>query len=89
MLGDMLAEKAVAQGWRGVVINGCLRDSAVIAEIALGVKALGTAPRKTEKQGQGLRDVRVRFADVEFTPGHWLYADEDGIIVSAKPLVDR
>ena len=88
MLGDRLAEKAVDNGWRGVVINGCLRDSAVIAEMALGVKALGTAPRKTQKQGQGLRDVAVRFADVDFIPSHWLYADEDGMVVCEKKLVD-
>ncbi len=88
MLGDQLAEKAVSNGWRGVVINGCLRDSAAIAEMALGVKALGTVPRKTVKQDQGLREVTVHFADVDFIPGHWLYADEDGMVVCAEKLVD-
>ena len=88
MLGDHLAEKALDHGWQGVVINGCLRDAAVIAEMDLGVKALGTVPRKTEKRGQGLRDVTVRFADVDFIPGHWLYADEDGMVVCEKKLVD-
>ena len=88
LLGDRLAQQAVDNGWSGVIINGCLRDAALIAEMALGVKALGTVPRKTEKQGQGLRDVRVRFADMDFAPGHWLYADEDGIVVSGRKLAD-
>jgi regulator of ribonuclease activity A len=86
MLGDMLAAKAVANGWSGVLINGCIRDSAEIGEMDLGVKALGTHPCKTEKRGLGDRNVAVRFAGVTFTPGHYLYADEDGIIVSETEL---
>lgn len=86
MLGDMLAAKAVKNGWAGIVINGCIRDSADIAEMDLGVKALGTHPCKTEKRGLGDRNVTVRFAGVTFEPGHYLYADEDGFIVSATPL---
>lgn len=86
MLGDMLAEKAVKNGWNGVVINGCIRDSAEIATMDIGVKALGTHPCKTEKRGLGDRDVSVRFAGVDFVPGHYLYADEDGIIVSETAL---
>lgn len=86
MLGDMLAAKAVENGWAGIVINGCIRDSADIAEMDLGVKALGTNPRKTEKRDLGDRNVPVRFAGVDFIPGHYLYADEDGIIVSKTPL---
>ena len=87
MLGDLLAEKAIHQGWSGVVIHGCVRDSMVIADMPLGVKALGTAPRKSEKRGQGVRDVTVHFAAIDFVPGHWLYADGDGIVVSAQKLV--
>lgn len=86
MLGDMLAQKAVDNGWSGIVINGCIRDSAAIASMALGVKALGTVPAKTQKQGEGLAGVVVRFAGVVFTPGHWLCADEDGIVVASQPL---
>ena len=89
MLGDMLAQQAADNGWHGVVINGCLRDCAVIAGIHIGVKALGVVPRKTEKQNQGLRDVPVHFAGVTFTPGDWLYADEDGIVVSPTPVDDN
>jgi regulator of ribonuclease activity A len=86
MLGDMLAAKAVDNGWSGIVINGCIRDSADIAEMNLGVKALGTHPCKTEKRGLGDRNVAVRFAGVSFEPGHYIYADEDGIVVSDTPL---
>ncbi|MBI1317634.1 MAG: putative 4-hydroxy-4-methyl-2-oxoglutarate aldolase [Candidatus Hydrogenedens sp.] len=86
MLGDQLAAKAVQNGWSGVIINGCIRDSADISEMDLGVKALGTHPLKTDKRGLGDKNVPVRFAGVDFVPGHYLYADEDGILVSAKPL---
>lgn len=86
MLGDILAEKAVRNGWNGILINGCIRDAAAIAEMALGVMALGTHPRKTAKRGLGDHNVPVRFAGVTFVPGHYLYADEDGIIISGDPL---
>jgi regulator of ribonuclease activity A len=87
MLGDMLAEKAVDNGWAGLIINGCIRDSADIGEMEIGVKALGTFPRKTEKRGVGEHNVPVRFSGVTFTPGHYVYADEDGIVVSERPLM--
>jgi len=86
MLGDMIAASAVENGWAGVLINGCIRDSADIATMDLGVKALGTHPCKTEKRGLGRHNETVRFAGVTFHPGHYLYSDEDGILVSAKPL---
>lgn len=87
MLGDMLAEKAVANGWQGVVMYGLIRDSADIAAMEIGVKALGTHPLKSVKRGVGERDVGVRFAGVLFEPGAWLYADEDGIVVSPESLL--
>lgn len=86
MLGDKLAASAVENGWAGVLVNGCIRDSAEIATMELGVKALGTHPCKTEKRGLGRHNEPVRFAGVTFRPGYYLYADEDGILVSAKPL---
>ena len=86
MLGDMLAEKAVANGWQGVVMYGLIRDSADIAGMEIGVRALGTHPLKSVKRGVGERDVDVRFAGVLFEPGAWLYADEDGIVVSPESL---
>jgi len=69
-----------------VVINGCIRDSAAIGEMDLGVKALGTCPLKTDKRNLGDANVPLRFAGISITPGHYLYADEDGIVVSAEAL---
>jgi len=86
MLGDMLAEKAVANGWNGALVHGAIRDSVALARLDLGVKALGTCPLKTDKRGQGLRDVPVRFGGVEIRPGDWLAADEDGVILADAPL---
>ncbi|NQU63035.1 MAG: ribonuclease E activity regulator RraA [SAR324 cluster bacterium] len=87
VLGDLLAEKAVKNGWSGLVINGCVRDSADIAGMKLGVKALASHPLKTEKRGLGDKNVVVNFCGVTFRPGEYLYADEDGIIVSATPCI--
>ena len=86
MLGDLLAAKAVENGWAGVLMNGLIRDSADIARMDLGVKALGTHPLKSVKKGVGERDVEVRFSGVRFVPGAYLYADEDGVICSACAL---
>ncbi len=86
LVGDMLAELGHKNGWAGLVVFGCIRDSVAIAQIPLGVKALNTNPRKSVKKGAGDRDVPVQFASATFTPGHYLYADEDGILVSATPL---
>ncbi len=87
MLGDMIAASAVQNGWQGVVMFGCIRDSADIAGMTLGVKALATNPRKSQKRGEGQRDIPVSFADIRFQPGDFLYADEDGIVVADEPLI--
>lgn len=87
MLGDLLAKKAVDNGWAGVIMNGLIRDSADIAKMDLGVMALGTHPLKSVKKGVGERDVSVRFAGVVFTPGKFVYADEDGIVCSDKAIL--
>lgn len=86
VLGDQLAALAVKNGWAGVVIWGCLRDSAAIAGMDLGVFALATHPQKTVKKNLGDVEVAVSFAGLEFIPGEWLYADADGLIVSADSL---
>jgi len=86
LLGDLLGEKAVANGWSGVVVNGCIRDSRRLGELELGVMALASHPRRSEKRGHGERDVAVRFGGVTFHPGDHLYADEDGLIVSGTAL---
>lgn len=86
LMGDMIAGSAVAQGWAGVVINGCVRDVVALNELDLGIKALGSNPRKSAKEGTGERDVPVTFGGVTFRPGDFLYSDEDGIVVSARQL---
>lgn len=86
LLGDLLGEKAVANGWSGVVVSGCVRDTGRLGQLDLGVLALAAHPRRSEKRGHGDRDVPVRFAGVTFHPGDQLYADEDGLIVSNAVL---
>lgn len=86
MLGDKLAELAVKNGWAGVVMYGLIRDSAVIEDMELGVKALGTLPIKSVKRGEGQLDVPVTFAGVTFAPDNWLYADADGVVVADAKL---
>lgn len=87
LLGDMLAEKAVANGWSGMLIHGCVRDVEALARLPLGVKALAACPVKTEKLGLGQMDVGVSFAGVTFVPGQWLYADANGVIVASMDLL--
>ncbi|MGQ0503865.1 MAG: ribonuclease E activity regulator RraA, partial [Myxococcaceae bacterium] len=79
---------ALAQknGWAGVIVHGCVRDSEALARLSLGIKALGTHPRKSEKQNRGERDVTVAFLGVTFRAGDWIYVDEDGVLVSGTEL---
>lgn len=87
LLGDQIAAAAAANGWAGLLINGCVRDVDALGRLALGVQALGTHPRKTDKRGLGDIDVPVRFAGLRFVPGHWLYADLNGVIVADGDLL--
>lgn len=86
LVGDQLAILAHKNGWEGAVVYGCIRDSADINGIDIGVCALTTHPRKSIKKGVGDRDIAVAFGGVTFNPGEFLYADEDGVLVSSKPL---
>jgi regulator of ribonuclease activity A len=88
LVGDLLASIGQRNGWAGIVVHGCIRDQNVIHGIHIGVMALATNPRRSAKQGLGARDIPVTFADVSFVPGHYLYADEDGIIVSEDNLLE-
>ena len=87
MLGDMLAAAAIENGWSGVVIHGCLRDSVDIAAMEIGVKALDTNPLRSVKKGLGEVNIELEFLGASFRPGEFLYSDEDGIILSATPLL--
>ncbi|MBK46580.1 MAG: ribonuclease activity regulator protein RraA [Gammaproteobacteria bacterium] len=86
LLGDMLAEKACDNGWSGFIINGCVRDSEIINDIQIGVKALNTMPKKSEKKDLGKFKDDLIFAGVTFKEGEYVYSDLDGIIVSSKKL---
>ena len=86
LLGDILAGLAADNGWAGIVINGCIRDSVDIAEIDVGVMALATVPRKSHKHGVGEIDVSVSFAGLTFRANRYVYADEDGLLLAHKKL---
>ncbi|MEM6262241.1 MAG: ribonuclease E activity regulator RraA [Bacteroidota bacterium] len=86
LVGDRLAALAVENGWTGIVVNGCIRDSADIEHMPVGVMALNTCPVKSIKRGEGQENIVVKFASATFTPGHYLYADEDGIVVAPQKL---
>jgi regulator of ribonuclease activity A len=85
LVGDVIAGLAIQNGWAGIVVNGAIRDSGMIGTMEIGVKALGTNPRRCPKTGLGAVDVTVSFGGVIFTPGSYLYSDEDGIVVLPRP----
>ena len=80
LVGDNVAGTALANGWAGLVLNACVRDVPALAELAIGIKALGTNPRPSGKSGSGEIEVPVGFGGCSFTPGAMLYADDDGIV---------
>lgn len=82
LMGDVIAGLAVTNGWAGVIINGAVRDVAALRELDLGIKALGSNPRKSAKTGAGERDVPVTFGGATFHPGAELFSDDDGILVT-------
>ena len=83
LVGDLIADLARSNGWAGLIVHGAVRDSSALHDIELGIKALGTNPRKSAKTGAGERDVTVSFGGVEFVPGDIAYCDDDGIVVVA------
>jgi regulator of ribonuclease activity A len=84
LVGDLIAELARSNGWAGLVVNGAVRDAAALRGIDIGIKALGTNPRKSAKTGAGERDVEVSLGGVTFVPGEIVYSDDDGIVVVAQ-----
>ncbi|HBN88883.1 ribonuclease E activity regulator RraA [Rheinheimera aquimaris] len=87
LLGDMLAEQAAQNGWEGIIINGCIRDIDEIRQTPLGVQALGIHPMKTDKRDLGDINLTITFAGVDFIPGQYVYADNNGVLVATKQLV--
>lgn len=86
VLGDRLARLAEKNGWAGIIVYGCIRDSAEIADIPIGVQAVATHPRRSDKRGEGEVDTTVRIAGMPIRPGNWIYADSDGIVIAPERL---
>jgi regulator of ribonuclease activity A len=86
LLGDYIAGLGVKNGWVGLVLWGAVRDTVALGQLAIGIKALGANPWRSTKTGSGQRDVAVTFGGIVFRPNDWLYSDEDGIVVSERPL---
>ncbi|MFJ4656056.1 ribonuclease E activity regulator RraA [Nocardia sp. NPDC088792] len=84
LVGDIIAGRGVDNGWAGVIVNGAVRDSAILRTLPIGLKALGTNPRKSTQTGSGDKDVPVEFGGVTFVPGDMLYSDPDGVVVRAE-----
>lgn len=86
LLGDMIGEIAVKNNWEGIIINGCIRDSAELGKLDVGVIALGTNPRKSGKTGEGETNIPVSFAGVTFVSGEFVICDDDGIVISKNEI---
>lgn len=86
LLGDMIAEAYVKNGWAGLVIHGAVRDVEILRTLDLGVQALGSIPVRTEKRGLGDQDVPLAFGGISIRPGDFLYADLNGVVVSETAL---
>ena len=83
LVGDVIAGLGRDNGWAGLIVNGAVRDAATLRTLDIGIKALGTNPRKSTKTGEGQRDVPVEFGGVTFVPGAIAYSDDDGIVIVA------
>lgn len=86
LVGGNLAAAAERNGWAGIVVHGCVRDAAELRETKVGIAALGLMPMPTEKRGQGQQNVVLDIAGARVAPGDWLYADEDGIVLSSTAI---
>lgn len=87
LLGDQLAQHAADNGWSGLVIAGVVRDVEILERIALGIKALGSCPQKTDKRGEGQQDLPVDIGGATVCSGDYIYADRNGVLTSAEPLI--
>jgi len=81
LVGANIASLARDNGWAGLIIHGCVRDSAALRGLAIGIKALGTHPKPSKKEGGGALDVEIDFGGVVFRPGARVASDDDGIVV--------
>ena len=86
MLGDKRVTDAINNKWEGIIVNGAIRDSSVINTMPIGIRALGVCPLKSIKKGAGKNNLIVNFSNIEFIPNQYLYADEDGVIVTKNKV---
>ncbi|PII83247.1 S-adenosylmethionine--2-demethylmenaquinone methyltransferase [Leucobacter sp. OLJS4] len=84
LVGDLIAALGVEHGWAGIIVNGVIRDRVAIGELPIGMKALGSNPRKSSKTGAGEADVVVSFGGATFRPGATVWSDEDGILTDGE-----
>jgi regulator of ribonuclease activity A len=86
LMGDKIAGMAAKNNWSGIIIHGAVRDTVALGQIEFGVKALGSNPRKSAKDGIGSCGATLRIGNVTIKPGDWVYCDEDGILVAEREL---
>ena len=86
LLGDMLAAKAIDNNWSGIVINGCVRDVEVLSSLSIGIMAIASSPKRSEKKGQGSRSETLNFGNTSINKNDWAYCDQNGILISTKEL---
>ena len=87
LVGGRLAGLAQSNGWSGVIVNGCIRDAVEIRRLRVGIRALNAVPMRGGKNGVGERGATLNFAGVTFAPGHFIYADSDGVLVADRDLL--
>lgn len=81
LVGDLIAGIAVERGWSGLVVYGCVRDSVALDQLDIGIKALGTNPRKSTKTGAGVVGEHIEIGGITIAPGQIVVSDEDGVVV--------
>ena len=86
LMGDMIAESAEKNNWQAVIINGCVRDVEALSNFKIGIFALGSVPKKSEKKNQGEIGININFGGISIESGNWAYADESGILISKEQL---
>lgn len=86
LLGDNLAELAIKNNWAGIIVNGCIRDIQILRNVNLGIYALGSCPKKSNKNGKGQINASFSVDEVDIKPGYWIYADQNGILISTNQL---
>jgi regulator of ribonuclease activity A len=87
LFGDKLAELAITNKWEGIIVNGCIRDSYLINQMDIAIKAINTSPVKSIKRNIGKMNISVNFSGVTFIPGQFVYSDNDGVLISKKSLL--